>query len=280
VLVSGDCDFAEPTRESVDCLLAASGRFAAAVVDSYDVPVDAVGELARRLPTLAFADFAPFPPADLVVVAVPCVGSSAGTLGGGEYLTVADELMRWRGAGGRPADGARLRLLVAFGGVDSANATSLALDAVTVSGLGSRLDVVCVLPDDAPHAREVDRRLGQLPHARRFGTVADLGPIYADSTVAIGAPGVSQAERAFCGVPTLLVPQNGVQSRLATAWAQAGAASAVPAEVGAVAAGLDGIVSGYQLREGIRSAGLALVDGNGAMRISRAIARISRRAAD
>jgi spore coat polysaccharide biosynthesis predicted glycosyltransferase SpsG len=95
--------------------------------------------------------------------------------------------------------------------------------------------------------------------------------IYKQTDLAIGAPGVSQFERACCGVPTILIAQNERQEALCGAWAATGAAMQCGPKPANVAAALKRLVSDSTEVRTMRERGLSVVDGQGAARLAAAL---------
>jgi spore coat polysaccharide biosynthesis predicted glycosyltransferase SpsG len=265
-LRGGDLLEFEAEPSSLGALRARAATCRAAMVDSYALSDADIADLSAYIPTVAFADTPPYPAANIVVSprldVVPC----GRVRGGAAYLPVAAAFDAWRGCAGRAPVAGTTRVLVAFGGVDSSNRTELAL--VALASVGPGLAITCALSPDAPHYSAVAARLARLRGAKFADPARPMAEAYAAHDMAIGAPGVSQAERAHCGLPTLLVAQNEAQAPLAAAWAARDAALFAAASVEAVAAEISALAGSPALRSAIRTAGLALVDGGGAARIA------------
>jgi spore coat polysaccharide biosynthesis predicted glycosyltransferase SpsG len=265
-LRGGDVLEFEADAASLGAVQARAADCCAVLVDSYAVSAAALADLSRLVPVLAFADTPPYPTADIVVVPRPDVSSGGRIRGGSPYLAVAAAFDAWRDCAGRDRIAGTTRVLVAFGGFDSANRTELVLAAL--ASAGQEFAVTCALAPGAPHFDAVAARLSELSNARFADPALRLAEVYAVHDMAIGAPGVSQAERAHCGLPTLLVPQNASQVPLAAAWAAHDAALFAAASIDSVSEGIGALAGSAALRASIRAAGLGLVDGKGAARIA------------
>ena len=262
----GDLLEFEADAASIGTVRARSASCLAVLVDSYSISGDAIADLSALVPTLAFADTPPYPDADIVVAPRLDVSSDGRIRGGAAYLPIAATFDAWRDCAGRKQVAGTTRVLVAFGGFDSTNRTELVLTALALAG--PEFAITCALAPDARHFDAVAARLAVLPGSRFADPALPLVEAYASNDIAIGAPGVSQAERAHCGLPTLLVPQNATQVQLAAAWAARKAALVAVASVDEVAKGIGALAEAPALRAAIRAAGLALVDGKGAARIA------------
>jgi UDP-2,4-diacetamido-2,4,6-trideoxy-beta-L-altropyranose hydrolase len=140
---------------------------------------------------------------------------------GPQYALLRPEFTR---APRRERTGEVRRIAISFGGFDDANATAMAIRAILHSRLGN-VTVDVVLDDAAPHAREVRALCSEKASLHYRGAVANMAALLADADMAIGACGISQWERAYLGVPTLLVTVADNQLPAAQRCAEAGVAS-------------------------------------------------------
>ena len=200
------------------------GGFAAVVVDHYGL--DAGWEARVRAACdllVAVDDFSQRPH-----VAELVVDGNAGSatayrgriapqcrlLAGQDYALLRPEFARARRQRGRPAQGARQRVLVCFGGSDEANETAKVL--AGLADYPGRLDVV--IGGANPHRAGLLEQLAPMPRARVHVDVQDMAALLAEADVAIGAAGVSSWERCALGVPSLVAVladnQRGVARQL------------------------------------------------------------------
>ncbi len=115
------------------------------------------------------------------------------------------------------------RVLVFFGGVDQANHTAVALEALAHPDLAD-LAVDVVLGAEAPHYASVAQLVQQRPHTQLHGGLASLAALILRADLAIGAAGTVSWERAALALPTLVTPVAENQRQGAQALAHAGAA--------------------------------------------------------
>lgn len=162
------------------------------------------------------------------------------------------------------------RVFVNFGTTDTANATSVALDALRAAKLGVAIDVV--LGAAAPHLAAVRSRIesGGISAALRLD-VDDMAALIRRADLAIGAGGVGALERCALGLPSLILTVAANQHANATALAAAGAAR-YAGDIGGrsvsdIAAVLQEIAADEPARRAMSAAAAALVDGLGAARV-------------
>jgi UDP-2,4-diacetamido-2,4,6-trideoxy-beta-L-altropyranose hydrolase len=113
------------------------------------------------------------------------------------------------------------RVLVFFGGVDSANLTGRTLQALMDPAL-SHLAVDVVLGRQSPHRQTVAELVARRPHTTLHNPLPSLAGLIARADLAIGAPGATTWERACLGLPSLVVVIAHNQLPFAQALDQAG----------------------------------------------------------
>lgn len=113
------------------------------------------------------------------------------------------------------------RVLVFFGGVDPANLTGRALEALLDPALAD-LAVDVVLGRQSPHRQVVEELVARRPHTTLHGPLPSLAGLIARADLAIGAGGATTWERACLGLPSLVVAIAANQLPFAQALDQAG----------------------------------------------------------
>lgn len=198
-------------------------------------------------------------------------------LAGADYALIRPEIAALRQEslmrrGGSDVD----RVIVTFGLSDSSNATEPALRAARAAFPGARIDAVT--GPTAPHGEAV-RRAAETLDARVHVAPPGYPDLLAAADLAIGAGGVSALERACLGVPSVAVETADNQRAGIAALAAAGAT--IRAGTGAeLAAGWpDGLLSSAPSRlAGLSARAAALIDGQGAARVARALDAAGERA--
>ncbi|MBM5783706.1 MAG: UDP-2,4-diacetamido-2,4,6-trideoxy-beta-L-altropyranose hydrolase [Cyanobacteria bacterium K_DeepCast_150m_m2_101] len=115
------------------------------------------------------------------------------------------------------------RVLMFFGGVDQANHSAFALEALGHPEFAD-LAVDVVLGAAAPHHATVAQLVRQRPHTQLHSCLPSLAGLMLRADLAIGAAGTASWERAALALPTLVTPVAGNQRQGAQALADAGAA--------------------------------------------------------
>lgn len=268
---SGAEVFIEAGRSSSACLRDAlgDGRVTSAILDSYDLADAEAAALSALGFVAAFRDGPPYGAEHVSIDLSPAAPADEVAIAGPAYAPLRAEYAEAHRLArrGRRLSAAPMHLLIAFGALDSANLTALALDAVAM--LGQRVTVM--LGERAPHLASIRVRIDGLDQATLAIAPAQSHTHYLDADLAIGSPGVSQLERMCCGLPTLLVAQNDTHRALAQQWQDRGAARAVPTDSDALAAEVRRLLAAPDALASMRGAGLDLVDGAGVGRLAEAL---------
>ena len=257
----------ESQPESAELTLNAifSKQADAVVFDSYVVAEEYCKQASTKGFCAVFRDGMPYGSESVTVD--PSPGASAGprVLAGPAYMPLDAQFITSAHVEILSREGPP-RILVSFGARDTANRTELAIE--SLKRVRQPLHATIVMPATAIH-RE---RIRSLVAGSSSFEVIDPGPItqrfYQMFDIAIGAPGVSQYERSFCGLPTILLAQNAKQELAVSIWAQSGAAVAGAAEPDAIANILSPLLDDLSLREVLAARGRLMVDGQGAKRLA------------
>lgn len=162
-----------------------------------------------------------------------------------------------------------IRCLIGFGAVDSGNMTALALDALlSDEKLSESVQPICLLGPHFKHDDIVKTLLESFTKSkivRNCFSVLDL-PYMCD--IAIGAPGISHAERLYAGIPTVLVPQNDKHVALCMGWQNEGCALYARPEPKHIASQINRLIANqFEQARAISMEGQRVIDGKGASRI-------------
>jgi UDP-2,4-diacetamido-2,4,6-trideoxy-beta-L-altropyranose hydrolase len=161
------------------------------------------------------------------------------------------------------------RIFVNFGTTDTANATSLVLDAIAAARLGAAIDII--IGGAAPHLAALRAKVAALPGATLHVDADDVAALMRRADLAIGAGGVGALERSALGLPSAIVTVADNQHTNAQALAASGAA-VYWGDVGTrsadeIAMALKRLAADQTARAAMGEAAAALVDGLGAARV-------------
>ena len=162
------------------------------------------------------------------------------------------------------------RVLVFFGGVDPANLTGRALEALMDPALAD-LAVDVVLGSQCSYRHEVAQLVDRRPHTTLHGALPSLAGLIARADLAIGAGGATTWERLCLGLPSLVFALAANQLPFTEALDQSGYVHLLAQNLNVSTHNLRSAIS-ENLEEGIqRHTRCLLVDGKGAPRLSKVI---------
>jgi UDP-2,4-diacetamido-2,4,6-trideoxy-beta-L-altropyranose hydrolase len=129
------------------------------------------------------------------------------TLIGPAYALLRPEFAQWREYSlQRRAQPQLHNLLITMGGVDQANATGQALDALAHCELPTDLCITVVIGQAAPWLSKVQAQAAAMPRPTQvLAGVSNMAQLMAESDLCIGAAGGSAWERCALGLPTILL---------------------------------------------------------------------------
>lgn len=130
--------------------------------------------------------------------------SKCTTLLGLNYLLLRPEFAEARKRI-KSKDGTIRRILVFFGGVDSANQTQNALNAFRLLNQPGDIAVDVVVGADNPERHEIQELCNQLPNANFHCQISNMAELILGADIGFGAGGVAMWERAYLGLPTITI---------------------------------------------------------------------------
>ncbi|MDA8943005.1 hypothetical protein N9I04_03600 [Alphaproteobacteria bacterium] len=163
--------------------------------------------------------------------------------------------------------------LVGFGSIDTNNVTSLALSALlSDENLRNLVRPICLLGPCFKQTEAVEKQLKSFPDARLITDCQGVLDMPVACPLAIGAPGVSHAERLYLGAATVLVPQISLHEDLCKGWQDEGCAIAARPDIEDIANQMRALVANnFEKAEKISRRGQVVIDGKGASRIAEKI---------
>ena len=162
------------------------------------------------------------------------------------------------------------RVLVFFGGVDPANLTGRALEALLDPTLAD-LAVDVVLGLQSPHRQAVEELVVRRPRTTLHRPLPSLAGLIARADLAIGAGGATTWERACLGLPSLVVAIAANQLPFAQALDQAGYLQLLGDGASVSVAQIRSALVARIAQPAPGGAGSALTDGWGASRVAKLI---------
>ena len=162
-----------------------------------------------------------------------------------------------------------INCLIGFGTVDSRNMTGMALNALlSDQKLKENVQPVCLLGPHFQQCEIVQTLLSAFSQSKIIKNCQSLLELPINCDIAIGAPGVSHAERLYAGIPTVLVPQSESHGELCMNWHDEGCALYARPEPKHIASQINALIANkFDRAQAISREGQRVIDGKGASRI-------------
>jgi UDP-2,4-diacetamido-2,4,6-trideoxy-beta-L-altropyranose hydrolase len=196
---------------------------------------------------------------------------------GPDFALLRQQFAAARGKRLQSATGVVKKVLIAFGGVDPLDGSSLALEVLVDR---PSLTATVVLGSTAPHlAKVLDLAKAHPDRFRVMTDIADMAGIMAEADLVIGAPGTSTWERSALGLPSILIGIAENQRANAAIVEQSGAGMVVgfltdtprPAVASALSQAIDQLIAEPARVERLGKAAAGLCDGRGTQRVVAAL---------
>ncbi|MDY0873065.1 UDP-2,4-diacetamido-2,4,6-trideoxy-beta-L-altropyranose hydrolase [Dongia rigui] len=207
----------------------------------------------------------------------PLTRGMARCLLGPDFALLRQQFLATRAKRPQPSTGAISKVLIAFGGVDPLDGSSLALEAVMAR---PSLTATVVLGSGAPYLGHVTHLAAAHPGRVRVLTdLADMAGCLAAADLVIGAPGTSTWERCSLGLPSILIGIADNQRANAAIVKERGAGliagfltdTARPIVAEELGRQIDRLMAEPALLSGLGEAAATLCDGRGVQRVIAAL---------
>lgn len=198
---------------------------------------------------------------------------------GARYALLREQFAEARSSALARREGELQRILIAMGGTDDADYSSIAIKAVSETGIPNlALDVV--LGAGSPHIAKVRKSIACIDNARLHVAIDDMASLMVGADLAIGAGGISSWERCCLGLPSILITAAENQQKNAIALAAKGAARCIdainnPLNMVAIVATIRELREQPHLLRSMAKRAATLCDGNGASRVASRLAAAS-----
>ena len=162
-------------------------------------------------------------------------------------------------------------IIISMGAYDKNGLTLKIIDIIkNISFLDKKYQILVILGKNSPNIKKARDKIIEL---KVFLLVnkKNMNSVYKKSLFAIGAPGISHAERLAAGVPTILLSQNNLHDKIIDEWVKLNCAiKSEPSDI-ILSKSIEDIYFNNNLRKKIIEKGRELIDGNGANRIAKII---------
>ena len=202
--------YEEVTVDSIAKLLSATRDQTEALIicDSYNVSCERLAS--ANVPTVCFCDVETWSVFKNVTIVncQPGAVAQRNCLAGPRFMPI-DTRGKQQAKVDFVSERYPIRCLISFGAVDSGNMTALAVNALlSDEKLRQTVQPICLFGPHFKHFDIVETLLKSFTKSKIVRYCSSVLALPDMCDIAIGAPGISHAERLYAGIPTVLVPQN------------------------------------------------------------------------
>ena len=163
-------------------------------------------------------------------------------------------------------------ILISMGAYDQNGLTLKIIDILKgINFFDKKYKILIILGAHSPNIKKVKDTIKGLKNFNLIVNKKNMNSIYKKSFFAIGAPGISQAERLASGVPTILISQNTLHNKIIDNWTKLKCAIKSDLNNVKLTKNICEIYHNNNLRKKIIENGKKIIDGNGANRIANII---------
>ena len=262
--------FEEPMIDGIVKLQSIIGANANSLIicDSYKVRYEAIA--ATNVPAVYFHDGDVQSSSDKVIIVncQPRAKACNNCLSGPSFMPV-DTMGKQQVIADFVSVPKPINCLIGFGTVDSRNMTAVALNALlSDQRLRDNVRPICLLGPHFTQCEIVETFLSSFSQSKIIRSCQSVLDLPVVCSFAIGAPGVSHAERLYAGIPTVLVPQSESHRALCMNWHDEGCAVYARPEPNHIASQINALIANkFKQAKAISLEGQRVIDGKGASRI-------------
>ena len=242
------------------------------LLDSYNFSTEVINNLAKIIPVCMFQDKKDNFNIQMVICPHPLeidTSKAKVYLNGPKYAPISNKLM----VNNIINIEDNINILVSMGAYDSLGITLNIIKAIDKLSekIESNIKTTIVLANGSPILEEINLLIKNKINFKLLVNVKDMSKIYNNSTIAIGAPGLSHLERLYIGLPTILIAQNKIHELLLEKWLNLGCAIVATNNVQIIAKKILYIINNKKVRNKLMVNGREQVDGKGSIRIAKSI---------
>ena len=237
------------------------------LVDSYKINIKEIHNISKKIPIITLIDKNINIRANLIICPQPIdidYREGCKYLSGPKYAPISSKYVLKN-----KIKKINNKILISFGAYDSKGLTLNTIKAIKNLLLCTSYNFISIiaLAKESPILNKVKALIENDSSFKLILDTKNMGRLYKDCDIAIGAPGLSHLERLGSGIPSILVPQNKIHTGIIDRWVKLGCAIKADNSVNSIENNLNLFLSDNSLQKKIFINGKNFVDGKGAKRI-------------
>tara|TARA_B100000686_G_scaffold104955_1_gene112123 strand:- start:6334 stop:7314 length:981 start_codon:yes stop_codon:yes gene_type:complete len=237
------------------------------LIDTYSIKQKNILELSDIIPVAVFVDSKNKIKSQIVICPHPIklIGIKTEVLLSGiKYAPILKKFNKKQ----KKIKNKKIKILISMGAYDSKGITLKAIKAIERLSLNIDFDVTVVIGEKSPIINKIKNLIINFKKFKLLVAVKDMNLIYNINDIAVGAPGLSQFERAYKGLPSVIISQNNMHKDILNNWIRLGCAIKANNSIRSIENAIYKLVTNKVLRNKIQTNCLNAVDGKGSDRIA------------
>jgi len=237
------------------------------LIDTYSIKQKNILELSKIIPVAIFLDNKELIKVQIVICPHPIKLTDIKDvvlLSGTKYAPILNTFNAKKGK----INTKSINILVSMGAYDSKGITLKVIRAIERLYLKFDFNVTIVIGKKSPIINKIKSLIFNLSKFKLLIAVKDMNLIYNVHDIAIGAPGLSQFERAYKGLPSVIIAQNNMHKDILNNWVRLGCAIKANNSINSIEDAIYKLIKNKTLRNKIKTKCLNTVDGKGSNRIA------------
>ena len=265
----------EVTEVSSMVKVASENKINIILLDSYNIDINSISKLFKNIPLCVFRDTSKFLNVQMVICPHPITldnNKNIISLSGPKFAPISSKYINNKLC----KKNKNINLLISMGAYDSLGITLNIIKSIKKLSKKVEKKIVTkiVIAKGSPTINKITNLIKNDLNFELIINVNDMTDIYNNSTIAIGAPGLSHMERLYFGVPTILIPQNNIHESIVEKWVNIGCALRSKNSINMIEKTILYIIENKNVRKNLIKNGSNLVDGKGALRIAKAMLKV------
>jgi spore coat polysaccharide biosynthesis predicted glycosyltransferase SpsG len=245
------------------------------LLDSYNIDINSISKSFKNIPLCVFQDTDKLLKAHMIICPHPIeINKNKGAiiLCGPSFAPISSKFIYNKSV----KKDHNINLLISMGAYDSAGITLNIIKSIKKLSekIEEKINIKIVLGKGSPTINKINNLIKNDSNYDLLVNVNDMTEIYNNSSIAIGAPGLSHMERLYFGIPTILIAQNNIHESIIDKWVNIGCALKSVNTISMIEKKLLYIIENRNIRNNLIQNGRNLVDGKGALRIAKAMLKI------
>ena len=245
------------------------------LIDSYNIDINSISYLSKKIPICVFQDSSKLLDVQMIICPHPIEllkHKNSISLCGPMFAPISSNFVYNKVI----SKDDNINILISMGAYDSLGVTLNIIKSIRKLSLNMKksFKTRIVLGEGSPIINKIKELIKNDMNFNLITGTKDMNEIYNNTSIALGAPGLSHMERLYFGLPTILIAQNNIHESLVDKWVSLGCGIKCENSISSIQKKLSYVIKNKKIRYNLIKNGRNLVDGKGSLRIVEAMLKI------